>query len=179
MAFDAKKAVFCTFSSSLLPRKTILLACFGFILSFFCENIWLITNKQLYLHQQKTTGLQNTASDCSSGGKGSEVLIFLTAEFQNTASDCRSEGKGSETLFLVSIGNIVRNAMYKELTPDGFVYNNPTVSLCYFGPEKMTGNDIISPFWVSDRIKVFRLLHQLWQIKQRLVLFGIMAMRLV
>lgn len=27
--------------------------------------------------QQKTTGLQNTASDCSSGGKGSEVLFFV------------------------------------------------------------------------------------------------------
>lgn len=38
--------------------------------------------------QQKTTGLQNTASDCRSGGKGSEVL------------------------FLVDIGVIIRNAMH-------------------------------------------------------------------
>ena len=30
--------------------------------------------------------------------------------------------------------------------------------------KKMTGDDIISPFVVSDRIKVFRLLHQLLQI---------------
>ena len=45
--------------------------------AFFGEKIWMITNNRLHLHQQKITGLQNTASDCSSGGKGSEVLIFF------------------------------------------------------------------------------------------------------
>ena len=30
------------------------------------------------MHQQKTTGLQNTASDCSFGGKGSEVLFSVS-----------------------------------------------------------------------------------------------------
>ena len=38
------------------------------------SNIWNVLFFFLSL-QQKITGLQNTASDCSSGGKGSEVLF--------------------------------------------------------------------------------------------------------
>ena len=38
--------------------------------------MWKFQIKILSLHQ-KTIGLQNTASDCSSGGKGSEVLFLL------------------------------------------------------------------------------------------------------
>ena len=72
--------------------------------------IWKLSELFLSL-QQKTTGLQNTASDCSSGGKGSEVLISLIAEFWNTASDCRSGGKGSETLLFVCIWDVVGHAM--------------------------------------------------------------------
>ena len=40
------------------------------------QNIWKLQKKFVCL-QQKSTGLQNTASDCSSEGKGSEVLFFI------------------------------------------------------------------------------------------------------
>ena len=79
---------------------------------------------------QKTTGLLNTASDCSSGGKGLEIL------------------------FPIYGWDIIRNTMNKELVPDSLIYNNPTVTITYRCFEKVAVNDIVSTFrvWYCTKI---------------------------
>ena len=75
--------------------------------------------------------------------------------FTNTASDCSSEGKGSEILFFLFYRDVIRYTVNNTFIPYCFIHNNPTVTSADFGFKKVTCNNIISSFRVLNFGNIF------------------------